>query len=484
MKTVFVPHSRAAAPARAYEATSTRPRVEDWTRELYGPNAALDDSDYARARAQDAIRNNPWINNALDLIVSHEIGCGIQPRPKIKDAGLRKELVDLWNFSVPELDADGTSDFYAWQSLLSRAENESGEVFVRRRPRLPNDGLVVPIQFQALEADLLPLRHNAMNDKNSIRQGIERNPYGKRVAYWFYTEHPADRSVTGNAFDLKPVPADQIAHHYTPLRPGQLRGEPKGISALLRARVMDGFEAAELDRRKARAKFVGGIYRETEEENPVTDGSVTVEAQIADREKQRAYVEIENAYLLSLAPNERMVLENGDTGGQNLLDFFRTQLRGMAAAWGVPYELMTGDYGGTNDRIMRVILNAFYRRLEIRQDRLVSQVLQPIWCWWLDAAVDFGVIRLSGYRVTDEARRAWQQCEWRAFDWSYVNPLQEVQTKVLKIKNGLSSQSAEIAATGWDAEDVDQDNANDQRRHQRLGLTYGDRSIAKSVEKP
>lgn len=484
MKTSFVPRSMAASPARAYEATSVAPRVDDWTRDLYGPNAALDDSNHARARVQDAIRNNPWINNALDLIVSHEIGCGIQPRPNVEDEGIRKELVDLWNLSVPEMDADGTSDFYAWQGLLSRAENESGEVFVRRRPRLPGDGLIVPIQFQALEAALLPLQHNTMNGKNAIRQGIERNPYGKRVAYWFYADHPADRPVTGNTFDLKPVTADQVLHHYTPLRPGQLRGEPKGMSALLRARVMDGFEAAELDRRKARAKFVGGIYRETDDENPVTDNAVTVEDQIADREKQRAYVEIENAYLLSLAPNERMILENGDTGGQNLLDFFRTQLRAIAAGWGVPYELMTGDYGGTNDRIMRVILNTFYRRLEIRQDRLIAQILQPVWCWWLDSVVTFGLIRLRGYKEDRKIRRAWQRCEWRSHAWSYVNPLQEVQTKILKINNKLTSRSAATAEDGWDAGDIEDQIAADRERERRKGLNTAESQSSSTETRP
>lgn len=461
-----IPITRVRSITRAYEATSTKTRLDDWDRKAYGPNAALDDADYARARSQDAVRNNPWINNALDLIVSHIIGCGIQPRPKIADSGLRTELLDLWNLSVPELDADGTQDFYGWQTLLTRARHESGEVFIRRRPRFPSDGLTVPVQFQALEADLLPLRHNAMNGNNPIRQGIERTPYGKRAAYWFHPEHPADRSLTGTTTELVRVPAEQVLHHYTPNRPGQLRGEPTPMSVLLRARNMDGFESAELTRKKARAKFVGAIYRETPEDNPISD-------QAPKEEDGRAYVDIEDGYMLQLAYNERVALESGDSGGSGLIDFLRTQLRAIAAGMGVPFELMTGDYSGTNDRIMRVILNTFYRRLEIQQDALVVQVLQPVWAWWLDAVNAAGLLPLRGYTESNRARREWQRCEWRAHAWSYVNPLQEAQTTVLKIENGLTSRTAAVAESGWDAEDIDRQQAIDRQRERDLDLNYG-----------
>lgn len=452
--------------ARAYEATSTTPRIADWERRAYGPNAALDDADIARARSQDAVRNNPWINNALDLIVSHLIGCGIQPRPKLQDPGRRTALLDLWNASVPELDADGVQDLYGWQTLLARARHESGEVFIRRRPRLPGDGLTVPIQFQALEADLLPLRHNSGIGGNTIRQGIERTPYGQRVAYWFYDSHPADRTLTRKAQQLTRVPAESVLHHYTPNRPGQLRGEPTPMSALLRARSMDGFESAELSRKKARAKFVGAIYKENPEDNPMTDKDAT-------ETDDRAYVDIEDAYMLQLKLHERVTLESGDSGGSGLIDFLRTQLRAIAAGMGVPFELMTGDYSGTNDRIMRVILNTFYRRLEIQQDALVAQVLQPLWNWWLDAVAYHHILPLPGYQESAAARRAWQRCEWRAHAWSYVNPLQEAQTTVLKIANGLTSRSAAVAESGWDAEDIDRQQALDRQRERDLGLVYG-----------
>ncbi|MCO5763759.1 MAG: phage portal protein [Chromatiaceae bacterium] len=449
---------------RAYEATSAARKLGDWDRVGYGPNSALDDADVGRVRTQEAIRNNPWLRRALRLLVSHLIGCGIQPRPKIDDAEQRASVLALWNDWASEADADGVLDFYGLQSLMARARLESGEVFVRFRPRRPDDGLAVPLQVQLLEADLLPIHHNSANGTNPIRQGIERDAIGRRVAYWFYREHPSDRYITATAANLRRVPAAEILHHYLPDRPGQLRGASDLLCTLLRARNLDQYESAELTRKKNRAKFNGAIYRENPEENPLTDNPADVDAE------GRAVVDIEEGYMLQLGLNERIELPGGDPGGQNMIDFLRTQLRGIAAGCGVPYELMTGDYADTNDRVMRVILNAFYRELEALQDHFIAQVLQPIWRAWLTAAVYSGALDLPGYATNP---RVWQRCEWRGHAWSYVNPLQEAETAVLRIQNGLTSRAAVVAESGWDVEDVDKQQAADHEREEALGLRYG-----------
>lgn len=446
---------------KAYEATDTGARLHHWERNSYGPNAALDDADVARARSQEAVRNNPWISRALNLTVSHQIGCGIQPRPQIPDPQ-RESVLRLWNDSVHEMDADGVLDFYSLQTLMARAAQESGECFIRLRPRRPEDPLRVPLQIQIIESALVPVHHNSSNGGNPIRQGIELTPFGRRVAYWMYRAHPGD-SYQSTSREIVRVPADLVLHHYEPLRPGQLRGAPTPLSALVRAHKLDEYESAELTRKKNRAKFNGAIYRENPDDNPLTGSAPRTE-------DGRSLVDIEEGYLLQLALNEKVELYGGDTGNAGALDFLRTHLRAIAAGMGVPYELVTGDYSGTNDRIMRVILNTFYRTLEIAQERLIHQVLQPVWNAWLQAAVQTGRLHLPGY-LDDPT--PWHRCEWRAHAWSYVNPLQEAQTAILKIDNGLTSRSAAVAETGWDADDIDRQQADDHARERKLRLRYG-----------
>lgn len=485
----------------AYEATSTKPRVADWDQTTYGPNVALEQIQTARARSQDAIRNNPWLRKALKLIVSHMVGCGIQPRPKLDDSALRTEVLQLWNYWIEQADADGVLGFYQQQAMIARARRESGEVFIRYvfRRRRDND-LVVPLQLQLIEADLLPLGFNQPSRR--IRQGIERDAGGLRIAYWFYKEHPGDRWESPSIGDLQRIPANEILHHYLPDRPGQLRGAPEGLSTLPRARNLDHYESAELTRKKNKARFSGAIWKENPEDNPLTDAPAnpvlielqkqltsleasadylandptalanadTLREQIVLEQEKKTFVDIEDGYMLQLGMSERIELFGGDTGNAGLLDFLRSQLRAIAAGWGVPYELMTGDYADTNDRVMRVLLNVFYRELEAEQDHLANQVLQPVYRTWLTTAILANALRIPGYL---DNPRAFQRCEWRAHAWSYVNPLQEVQTKILKIRNGLSSQTATVAEDGWDAEDIDWQNHEDQKRHRRLELDYG-----------
>lgn len=470
-----IPHRKPALAGKsAYEANTVNTRTANWDRRSYGPNAAFDDGDIARARSQNATRNNPWLRRALSILVSHEIGCGLQPRPALSDAGLRKELQGYWKHWVYEADADGTSDFYGLQGLISRARRESGEAFVRMRDRYPEDGLIVPFQVQALEANMVPIRHNGSNGKNTIRQGIERTPFGSRAAFWVHRQHPGEAmflNVSGNyqPSELTRVPAPDMLHHYTPERPGQLRGVPTPISSLLRARNFDDYESAELTRKKSRSKFVGAIYRETDDENPVTDDPVKIEEDLVNRERSRAFVDLEDGYLLSLSPDERMQLYDGDSGNVGI-DFLRVQLRAIAAGMGVPYEIMSGDYGDTNDRIMKVILNAFYRELEMTQDLLVSQVLAPIWNRWLDRVAMLKIVKIPNYF---EYRRDYQRCEWRAHAWSYPNPLQEVQTLKIMKDEGFSSRAGIVSGLGWDVEDVDQQNADDADRERKMNLRYG-----------
>ncbi len=477
--------------AGAFDATRTSLKTADWETDSYGPNSALAELGTARARSQDAVRNNPWIRRAVGLYVSHLIGCGISPRPKLEDAALRADMLALWEDWSGEADADGVLPLASLQSQWARGRLESGEVFIRFLSLPRSADSVVPLRLQTLEADFLPMQTVLRTGDTALSYGMERDASGKRLAYWFYPQHPRDHYLLARPNDLRRVDAADVLHHYAPSRPGQCRGEPGTLSSLVRARNIDHYESAEITRKKLKARFVGAVYKENIEENPfngttnayldslkaqltaainANDAALIadLQAQVAAEQEKRSIVDIEDGYMLQLALNEKIEIPGADIGDGGL-EFLRFQLRSVAAGIGVPYEHLTGDYSGANDRIMRVVLNTFYRELEANQDLLIAQVLQPIWCRFLTAAVLSGRLNLPGY--FDHPRR-WQACEWRAHAWSYVNPLQEAQTAVLRIQNGLTSRSAAVAESGWDAEEIDRQQAADQAREEKLGLDY------------
>ncbi|RAI25305.1 phage portal protein, partial [Rhodoplanes serenus] len=83
----------------------------------------------------------------------------------------------------------------------------------RFRPRRPQDGLTVPLQLQMLPSEMLPLNRNeSVPGGNVIRQGIEFDAIGRRVAYHFLRRHPGDMTDFGMAGEMVRIPASEIVH--------------------------------------------------------------------------------------------------------------------------------------------------------------------------------------------------------------------------------------------------------------------------------
>jgi hypothetical protein len=152
------------------------------------------------ARARYLIRNNGYAANAVESWAGNAVGTGIKPSSGIADAVLKDRVQRLWLRWTDESDAEGLTDFYGQQRRAARELFIAGEVFFRIRPRRPEDGLSVPLQLQMLPAEMLPLNHNqALDNGHRIRQGIEFDRIGRRVAYHFLRRHPGDITDPGLA---------------------------------------------------------------------------------------------------------------------------------------------------------------------------------------------------------------------------------------------------------------------------------------------
>ena len=182
--------SRSLQSAKArYDAAGNGRRMSEWNTPSSGPNTAIVGLQKIRDRARDIVRNE-WSGAAnVRVWTTNIVGTGIVPRPRTQNAGLKKRLKTLWNSWVQFADADQVLDFYGLQALVVRSWFMAGECFIRERPRRLSDGLPVPFQVQVLEADMVPLLDAdvwpGMVAGNYIRQGVEFDRIGRRVAYWF-----------------------------------------------------------------------------------------------------------------------------------------------------------------------------------------------------------------------------------------------------------------------------------------------------------
>lgn len=454
------------APVNKYDAAGSGKRLAGWVTPNSGPNRAIEGLPAIRNRARDVQRND-WTGAAsVRILTTNLIGTGIIPRPKTADAALKRRLNELWDTWVSQADADGILDFYGLQTLATRNWIVSGEIFIRLRPRRPEDGLSVPLQIQILESDMVPMLDTdstpGLPAGHRIRSGIELDRVGRRAAYWMYREHPGDKPIGAvNMTDLVRVPAESVRHLYEPTRPGQMRGVSDFAPVLVKLRGVMDMDDAVLERQKLSNLFTFFV----------TSPSPALAATLRGQDPAAAPAPAAGpTYLmpgqgLDLAPGEDVKFSEPPGAGADYADFMRQQHLGVAAGNGTPYELMSGDLRDISDRTLRVVVNEFRRHCEQRQWQIIiPQFCQPVREAWANAAA------LSGALTVAEAAEA-KRVTWQPQGWAYIHPVQDAQGKQVEVEAGFRSRSSVISERGDDPDQVDAERAADMAREKANKLT-------------
>jgi len=181
---------------------------------------------------------------------------GINPKPLIPDAALKEEVQQVWTDWTDESDADGLTDFYGQQAIIAGEMFEAGEVFVRFRPRLPQDGFAVPLQLQIIPAEDARYQPQPRpREWQAHRVWIEFDAIGRRTAYHFWSVFPGTDQYFGiPAGYTKVVPADEILHIYRPIRAADPRRSAHAVSVTTLA-LLDMYDDAEAERKRIAALF-------------------------------------------------------------------------------------------------------------------------------------------------------------------------------------------------------------------------------------
>jgi len=454
----------------AYESGAHTKRTLAWRAATLTANQAiLPNLTTIRDRSRAAARNHGYAKGAIDRLVANIIGTGIKPQSEVQDDALREQIHRLWLRWTDEADADGLLDWYGLQALAVREWMEAGEVFVRLRIRRKEDGLSVPLQVQLIEPELCPHDYNGIAPNGQrVRAGIEIDAIGRRRGYWFYRSRPGDLVEVDYGRRVR-VDAEQIIHLYEPLRAGQLRGHPQLAQALVKLYELDKYDDATLLRQQIANLFVGFLKRASVPSgetayNPLTNEEVSS----AD---PPPIVGLQPGMFQELYPGEDVTWSNPPGVNETYDEFMRQQLMGAATAVGVPYEVLTGDMRDLNDRVIRVALQEFRRRIQQWQHQIVAyQLCRRVWLAWFERAFLSGALPLPLDFIANPA--PYTAVKWMPQGWPYLHPLQDVHAAKEAIRSGLTSRSAEVSARGEDAEVIDREQATDNARADGLGLRY------------
>jgi len=227
-------------------------------------------------------------------------------------------------------------------------------------------------------------------------------------------------------------------------------------------------------RKKTRSSYTAAIVRQAYDNDEFKFDPFT--GAPFDRDANDSPVmTVESGSMVALLPGEDLKFFEGDPAGAGYADFVRQQLLGVAASLDIPYEFLTGDMSKVNDRVMRVVLNEFHRIVEQSRWLLtVPQVCDPVWSFFIKQAILAGALEAPGYLKAPEDYLA---VDWRPQRWEYLHPVQDVQARQMEVNAGFTSRSAVVAEGAESAEEVDEQNAEDKKRAESLGLSYSTNQV-------
>lgn len=435
-----------------YEGATRAPRGVGWSAPSIGPNRALAGAAKTlRNRTRAAYRNSLLMRSALNKNTINEVGKGFTLLCNAKDDDFKTEINALWRIAQNQLDPWGDLSFGGLCHLAVLSRRMSGEVFIRRLNRRLDAGLKVPLQVELLEADMCPLDLNKrLGPNRRIVSGIEF--VGKtKVAYWFYLSHPDDGLDGASLNRLERVPARDVIHHYKPTRPGQVRAEPDTSAALLKDRTFHEYDDTELYRKKERAGYTGALYREDGGEDDWEFDPLTGKAKFADSQAYEERESVQAGTVLRMAPGEKMQLFDGDNTGSGYKDFARQQTLMLAAGQDIPYALLTGDWSGLNDRLVRAFLNEYRRGIAFDQVNLSGfQIAFRLWRWVVETAITVGAVSAPGYAADPWPYLA---VDVRPDAWKHLHPEQDINARNKAVSSHISHAEREAAEYGTDLED-------------------------------
>lgn len=416
------------------------------------------------ARARHITRNNGYANNAVEAWAGNVVGAGITPSFQTTNKALKKKLTKLYRDWIDEADAEGVTDFYGIQRRAAREAFIAGECFIRRIPRRLSDDLSVPMQLQLIPSEMLPIgKSEPVAGGGEIRQGVEFNAAGRRVAYHFYKKHPGDYTgFGGGSTDTVRVPAIDVIHLIDPVDAGQLRGVSRFAPAIVKLFLLDIYDDAELDRKKVAAMHALFITTETPEDWEPSDNAEEPGA------PPEPAIDLQPGMVGILKPGEDIKTSSPADSGVTYEPFqYRTLLQ-VSAALGIPYAVLTNDMVKANYSNTRAALVEFRRRVEAFQHSVMAfQLCQPVMRWFMDTVYLADLAAMPGY---ERRRREYQVTKWLPPKFDWVDPWKDAKAEIEQINAKLKSRTMAIAERGYDAEEIDEEIAADMAREKKLGI--------------
>jgi len=418
-----------------------------------------------RARSRQLAKNDPYVRRFLQLARSNIVGPNgftlrslvmtnkgkpdIEARNAVQSAWIRAmrpgEIcysdkhsgIDMWNLCTDSLARDGEV------IILENTGNAAG---------------TFGINFRFVDPELLDVNHKTIVNGNKVRMGIETDDRARVIAYHLHstdTTHSHYYAVGSRGF-LR-IKSEFITHLFRTEYVDQLRGFPHTASAMIRLRMLNGYEEAELVGARGGAATMGFLIRG--EQGKVFDEDSTVDpnqdpAELIDGDAKPASqetIEAEAGTFHYLEHGAEVKMYDPDHPNSSYAAFIKAVLRGIASGLGVNYNTLANDLEGVNFSSIRAGVLEDREAWKASQKFLIEHAVDRMFLRWLGPALLSGQIKLSrGLRLASSDIERLSDHEFQGRRWPWVDPLKDMQANKLAIDERLTSRSKLIRDLGED----------------------------------
>lgn len=343
-------------------------------------------------------------------------------------------------------------------------------------------------------------------DEAGLKAGIERDSYGRAVAYHIMEAHPYDYTQSEKQFKWKRIDAEtkwgrqQVIHIIEQLLPDQIRGVSEMVSVLKQMRMTRRFQDVELQQAVLQATYAASIETDLPPQvmaeimgaNPNAPSfGEAAKSMLSSILQHRATnnIQLDGARIPVLHPNTKLNLQQlGQPSGVGS-EYEQSLLRHIAAGLGVSYEQFSRDYTKTNYSSARASMNETFKFMQSRKKAVADRFATAVYRLWLEEQINQGSIPLpKGKGKTwiysnPEIFDALTQCSWIGAARGQIDEMKETQAAILKTKFGLSTMELEAAKFGLDWRELLKQRKREQDMIKRLGVELTDGAEKEVVSK-
>jgi len=397
----------------------------------------LHDLPALRIRSRELGRDDSIGSGLIHTFITNIIGAGMTAQARTGNPEKNKLLESVWRDREDLLSPVDDLTHGETQRLIMRKVLEDGECL-----RKAVYDLVEPVWFETIEAERVATPPQQSMNSN-IRDGVERDPAGRPIAYHIIRIHPGDNIALKSArtMDFVRIEKQYIRHLKITDRPGQTRGVPFCHAILQDLRDLDLLILAALKRTQIAACLAGFVKSEIS-----TMEIMEVTA------KQYGYVmdqAIVPGMLYKLYPGEEITTLVPNFPSPELIPFIIMIARRIAAALGVSWQVVLKDFSQSSYSSARTDLLETRQTYQILQAWLVDKYFSWEWKIVMEDARLHGDMRLQG--ITDAELG---MVQWIPPGWQWVDPENQAKAAEIELRIGTETLRDLCSQKGRDWEEL------------------------------